>query len=136
MDLISKWQTRFLEYDADLLQVHSVEDIERAKREGLVGVILGFQNASPIGKDLDWLALCRQLGVSVIQVTYQERNLLGNGCFERRDDGLSNFGVNAVREMNRAGILIDLSHFGDRTTMETIELSEVPMACTHAKARS
>ena len=136
MDHISRWQSRFSEYDADLLQVHSVEDIERAKREGLVGVILGFQNASPIENDLDRLALFRQLGVGVIQVTYHERNLLGNGCYERRDDGLSNFGVDAVKEMNQAGILIDLSHVGVRTTMETIELSEVPVACTHANARS
>ena len=61
---------------------------------------------------------------------------MGSGCYERRDDGLSNFGIDAVREMNRAGILIDLSHVGDRTTLETTELSEKPVACTHANARS
>ena len=136
LDHISRWETRFSEYDADLLQVRTVDDIERAQRDGVVGVILGFQNASPIENDLDRLALFRQLGVGIIQLTYHERNLLGNGCYERRDDGLSNFGVDAVREMNRAGILIDLSHVGDRTTLETIELSEKPVACTHANARS
>ena len=72
----------------------------------------------------------------VIQITYNERNLLGNGCYERTDDGLSNFGVDAVKEMNRLGILIDLSHVGDRTTLETAEMSDKPVAATHANARS
>ena len=76
------------------------------------------------------------MGVRVIQITYNERNLIGNGCWERVDDGLSNFGVDAIREMDRLGILIDLSHVGDRTTLEAIELSGNPVACTHANARA
>ena len=76
------------------------------------------------------------LGVRIVQITYNERNLLGNGCYERRDEGLSHFGVDAIREMNRLGILIDLSHVGDRTTLETIELSEKPVSITHANARA
>ena len=62
-----------------------------------------------------------------MQLTYNERNLLGNGCYERTDDGLSNFGVDAVKEMNRLGILIDLSHVGDRTTLDAADLSETPL---------
>ena len=76
------------------------------------------------------------MGVKIIQVTYNERNLLGNGCWENRDDGLSNFGRDAIREMNRLGILIDLSHVGDKTTIDSISLSDQPVACTHANARS
>ena len=133
---IAGWAARFEAYEAELLQVRSVDDIARAKREGRVGVILGFQNASPIENDLGRLALFHQLGVRIIQVTYHERNLLGNGCLERADDGLSNFGLDAVREMNRVGILIDLSHVGERTTLETIEQSEKPVSCTHANTRS
>ena len=133
---IASWGGRFEQYKGTLLQVRTVDDIARAKREGLVGVILGFQNASPIENDLARLAIFKQLGVGVIQVTYHERNLLGNGCFERTDEGLSNFGLDAVREMNRVGILIDLSHVGERTTLETIEHSEKPVACTHANAKS
>ena len=72
----------------------------------------------------------------VIQITYNERNLLGNGCYERHDEGLSNFGRDAIKEMNRLRILIDLSHVGDRTTLDAIEASEQPVACTHANARS
>ena len=135
LDNIRAWMPRFAQYGDMLLQVKTVDDILQAKREGKVGVILGFQNASPIENELDRLALFHALGVLVIQVTYHERNLLGNGCYERRDDGLSNFGVDAIHEMNRLGILIDLSHVGVRTTMESIEVSDKPVSCTHANAK-
>lgn len=136
MDAIGAWIPRFDRYREKLIQVTKVADILEAKREGKVGVILGFQNASPIENRLDRLALFFNLGVRIIQVTYHERNLLGNGCYERRDDGLSNFGVDAVKEMNRLGILIDLSHVGPRTTIESIEISEKPVAVTHANSKS
>ena len=136
MDNIKAWERRFREYQDTLVQAKSVGDILKAKDEGKTGVVLGWQNASPIENDLDRLALFHSLGVRIIQITYNERNLLGNGCYERRDEGLSNFGVDAVKEMNRLGILIDLSHVGDRTTLEAAELSEQPVACTHANARA
>ncbi len=136
LDHIARWRARFSQREAELLHIRNVDDIARAKREGLVGVVLGFQNASPIENDLDRLALFHDLGVKIIQVTYHERNLLGSGCYERDDGGLSNFGVDAVREMDRLGILIDLSHVGTRSTIETIELSEKPVSCTHANAKS
>lgn len=136
MDNIAAWIHRFRTYEHILVQVTSVKDILQAKEDGKVGIILGWQNASPIENDLDRLALFHVLGVRIIQLTYNERNLLGNGCYERTDEGLSRFGVDAIKEMNRLGILIDLSHVGDRTTLEAIELSEKPVAFTHANARS
>ena len=136
LDNIAAWLHRIERYQDVLMQVKSTADIERAKQEDKVGVILGFQNATPIENHLDRLALFHALGVRVIQLTYNERNLLGNGCYERRDDGLSNFGVDAVAEMNRLGIVIDLSHVGERTTVEAIEASERPVAITHANAKS
>jgi membrane dipeptidase len=136
MDHIAGWGARFAAYRDRVIQVRSVDDIEAAKREGKTGVILGFQNASPIENHLDRLALFHDLGVRIIQVTYHERNLLGDGCYERADGGLSNFGLDAVHEMNRLGILVDLTHVGVRTTMEAIEASEKPVACTHANAKS
>ncbi len=136
LDNIAGWLRRFREHGDLISQARSVEDIQRAKREEKTAVIFGWQNASPIGNDLDRLALFHALGVRIVQVTYNERNLLGNGCFERTDDGLSRFGLDAVHEMDRLGILIDLSHVGDRTTLETIEASENPVAFTHANARS
>ena len=135
MDSIASWIRRFAEMGDLLVQVKTVDDISQAKADGKVGIIIGWQNASPIENDLDRLALFHELGVRIIQVTYNERNLLGNGCYERRDEGLSHFGVDAVREMNRLGILIDLSHVGDRTTLEAADLSQKPVAITHANAR-
>ena len=136
MDTIAAWLRRFGEYDDVLAQVKTVADIRQAKQDGRVGIILGFQNATPIENDLARLAVFHALGVRIIQLTFHERNLLGNGCYEPRDDGLSHFGVDAVRELNRLGILVDLSHCGTRTTLDAIEQSERPVACTHANARS
>ncbi len=136
MDNIDGWLHRFRERADTLIHATSTADIERAKAEGKTAVVLGWQNASPIGNRLDRLELFHALGVRIIQVTYNERNLLGNGCYERTDEGLSRFGVDAVREMNRLGILADLSHVGDKTTLETAEISEMPVAATHANARS
>ena len=136
MDNISAWLQRAREHDDTIELVTTVDGILQSKKGGKTGVILGWQNATPIENDLDRLALFHRLGVRIIQITYNERNLLGNGCLERTDEGLSNFGVDAVREMNGLGILIDLSHVGDRTTLEVIELSERPVACTHANARA
>ena len=132
--------THYLEWFdqfSDLIRpVHTVDDIRAAKAENRTGIILGWQNAAPIGNDLRRLRLFHELGVRIIQLTYNERNLLGNGCYERLDDGLSRFGLAAVAEMNRLGILIDLSHVGDRTTLDAIENSNTPVAITHANARS
>ncbi len=136
LDHVAAWLRRFEERQDTMLQVGSVQDIHQAKQDGKVGVIFGWQNATPIENNLDRLALFHALGVRVIQLTYNDRNLLGNGCYERSDDGLSHFGRDAVREMNRLGILIDLSHVGDRTTLEAIEHSERPVAITHANARA
>ena len=135
MNNLCGWQRRFRERD-DIMQIHRTDDIYTAKKTARTGIILSFQNASPIENDLDRLALFHALGVRVIQLTYHERNLLGNGCWERYDEGLSNFGVDAVRQMNELGILIDLSHVGDRTSLEAIEVSDKPVAITHANARA
>ena len=133
---IEAWLHRFEERGDVLSQVKTTQDILQAKEDGKVGVILGFQNATPIENHLDRLAVFHALGVRIIQLTFHERNLLGDGCYENANAGLSNFGIDAVREMNRLGILIDLSHVGERSTLETIERSEKPVAVTHANCRS
>ncbi|HIF72699.1 MAG TPA: membrane dipeptidase [Dehalococcoidia bacterium] len=136
LHMITKYLEWFDEFDDLIRPVKTITDIHKAKAENRTGIIFGWQNASPIGNDLTRLKLFHELGVRVIQLTYNERNLLGNGCYERTDDGLSNFGLAAVKEMNRLGILIDLSHVGDRTTLDAIENSAQPVAITHANARS
>ena len=136
MDKISMWYELF-DTQSDLIrQVKGTADIQEAFDSDRCGIIFGWQNATPIGNDLRRLRLFHDLGVKIIQITYNERNLLGNGCYELHDDGLSKFGQTAIREMNDIGILIDLSHVGDRTTLETIEISEAPVAITHSNARS
>ena len=105
---LAGWMRRFRERQ-DILQVKETADIHTAKKLGKTGIILGFQNASPIENELDRLGLFLALGVRVIQLTYHETNLLGSGCWERFDSGLSNSGWMRWREMNRLGIVIDLS---------------------------
>lgn len=117
-----------------LTQVVETADIARAKAAGRLGVILGFQGAEPIGDSLDVLALYRRLGLRIMQLTYNFRNLVGCGCQEKDDTGLSEFGRRVVAEMNRLGVLVDLSHCGPRTTLDAIEASARPVAFTHANA--
>lgn len=136
LENIKRWYGWLEANDDLLLQVSTADDIRRAKRVGRTGIIFGWQNAAPIGGDIDRLRLFHRLGVRVIQLTYNERNFVGNGCYERLDEGLSRFGLSVVAEMNRLGILIDLSHCGDRTTLEAIAASKFPVAITHANARS
>ncbi len=136
VDALTIWYDRFRQRSEQIRPVRSVSDIHSAKNEGRVGIILSFQNASPIENDLRRLELFADLGVRIIQVTYHEQNLLGAGCYEAHDAGLTNFGRDAIREMNRLGILADLSHVGPQTTLDVIEHSEQPVAITHANCRS
>lgn len=126
----------FDEHDDLIMQVQSVDDIHAAKARNRVGMILGFQDTAPIGDNLGLLAVYHRLGVRIIQLTYNFENLVGYGCQAPEDKGLTDFGRDVVKEMNRLGILVDLSHCGPRTTLEAIELSEKPVAITHANAAS
>jgi len=119
-----------------LLCVRAASDIERAGREGKLGLILGFQTTGMLGEDLDRLDTFRGLGVRIVQMTYNDRNVWGDGCLEPADAGLSRLGRAAVERMNAAGITIDVSHCGARTTRETIEASKPPVLVSHAGCRA
>jgi membrane dipeptidase len=136
MSAIAEWHRMFELYENLIMHVKTVEDIRMAKEMGKTGIIFDFQNTSPIEDDLYLLSVFKALGVQVIQLTYMERNYVGDGCLERTDCGLSVFGLEVIEEMNRLGILIDLSHVGYRTTMEAIEASQKPVAFTHANPRA
>ena len=125
---------RLLESEPDkTLLVQTTADIERAKAERKLGIIMGFQNASPLEDDwINTLPVFHKLGVRIIQLTYNENNLLGSGCTEPRDGGLTAYGRQVVRALNRLGIIIDLSHVGQQTAREAIELSEDPVIVSHA----
>jgi len=116
--------------------VKTSDHIRKLKDEGKFGIILGLQNARPIEYNISILRILYELGIRIIQLTYQTRNLLGDGCGERTDCGLSKFGVEAVEEMNRYGILIDLSHVGKRSSMDALEISKKPVIFSHSCVRS
>jgi membrane dipeptidase len=118
------------------LLVTRVEDIEQAKREGKLGLILGFQGANPIEDDLELLTIFHRLGIRIAGPTYMERNLLGDGCLEPENRGLTYFGIQFVREMNRLGMLIDLSHAGYAVCEDVVSYSKQPVALTHTNSRS
>jgi len=127
---VARWKRWFAEHADLITQVRTTEDIERAKREGRVGIILGWQNLSGIEDQLGYLQLFKELGVGVMQVAYNTQNLVGYGCYES-DRGLSDFGREVIAEMNRLGILCDLSHVGPKTSEDVILASRQPVAYTH-----
>jgi membrane dipeptidase len=119
--------------DGDKLKlIRTAEDIRAAKAEKKLGLILGFQSASPIEDDLTHLWIFAQLGVRIIQLTYMGANLVGSGCYEDTDNGLTYLGKTLIREMNRLGILVDLSHCGWKTAQDAIEISTQPVVFTHS----
>ncbi len=115
--------------------VRKAEDIKSAKKEHKHGVIFGPQDSSFLEGNTHFLKIAYDYGVRVMQITYNNRNAAGDGCVERGNAGLSNYGVKLVEEMNRLGVLIDLSHSGDATSMETIDLSKDPVSFTHILPR-
>lgn len=115
-----------------VMLVEEADDILKAKQQGKLGIIIGTQNATPIGDFVELLYIFRKLGLRIIQLTYNEANLLGCGCLEPADGGLTAFGTEVVQAMNRLGILIDLGHTGYQTSKDAIEISDDPVIFSHA----
>ena len=116
--------------------VERVEDIFEAKKNGQLGVIFGVQNSSWIEAERERIRILYKLGLRSLQLTYMERNLVGDGCLEPENRGLTNFGMQVVRECNRLGILIDCSHVGHRTTLDAAKLSPKPIVISHTAVRA
>ncbi len=128
---LTDWDQRIQDNTDKLIMAASAVDFERAKQEGKMAVMFGFQNATMIENSVDNFDILYQAGTRCIQLTYNSRNLLGDGCTERTNAGLSEFGVAAVERMNQLGIIVDLSHCGRQTTFDGIQFSN-PGACfTH-----
>lgn len=132
---ISLWQGEADRYPTLLSIVRRHEDIARAKNEKTLGLILGFQNTEMLERDLSRLEVFHRLGVRIIQLTYNDRNLIGDGCLEPGDAGLSTYGHQAVEQMNGLGIAVDLSHCGTRTSADGIAASKRPPLITHSGCR-
>ena len=133
LKVIGRWN-RMFEQNADLIaRAESVADIERIAKSGRTAVILGFQNTSPFEDDIELVEIFHKLGVRIVQLTYNIQNNVANGCWEDHDGGISKvFGRNVIAEMNRLGMMVDVSHCNERTCFEAIELSATPVAITHA----
>lgn len=117
------------------MRIDSAADLDRIKKSGRLGVLLGVQNSEQFRRpdDVDFF---RGLGQRVSQLTYNARNLIGNGSTERRDEGISDFGVQIIERMNKVGMAIDVSHCGDRTTLDAFEISKKPVLITHSNCRA
>lgn len=128
---VMRWKAWFRDHADLITQVYTTADIRRAKQEGRTGIILGWQNTSGIEDQLGYLGLFKELGIGIMQMTYNTRNLVGTGCYEGTDGGLSDFGRDVVAEMNRLGIVCDLSHVGPMTSADVIRVSRQPVVYSH-----
>ena len=133
---ISRWLERCSTEASPWILIESAADFERTGQQGNIGIVIGWQNMRPIGDSLDRIGFFHKLGVRIMQPTYNYRNMMGNGCLEPHDEGLSQLGRDAVRIMNEIGIAIDLSHVGEGTMFNVIEHSNQPVLVTHANAHA
>ena len=129
---ISQWN-RWFEDHADLIVPgRSADDVRRAKAEGKTAIVFGFQNCSPIEDDIGLVPILHDLGARFMQLSYNNQSLLATGCYEAEDPGITRMGRQVIREMNRVGLVVDMSHSAERSTLEAMEISERPIAITHA----
>lgn len=134
--LLGKWNRAFVEHEDLIVLARTADDVAGIAASGRTAVVLGFQNTAPIEHSIDLIGQYHELGVRIMQLTYNLQNYIGSGYWEETDTGLSSrFGRAAVAEMNRVGILVDLSHCGERTTLDAIEHSTKPVSITHANVR-
>ncbi len=132
VDRISQWN-RLFDQHSDLIQPgRTAEDVFRARETNKTAIFYGFQNCSPIESDIDLVEICHQLGARFMQLSYNNQSLLATGCYESDDPGITRMGKQVIAEMNRVGLVVDMSHSAERSTLEAIECSTRPIAITHA----
>ena len=129
---IKKWEKLFQENSDLIFPGMDSKDIEKANKENKTAIFFGFQNCSPIEDDINLVEKVYQLGCRFMQLTYNNQSLLATGCYEKVDSGVTNFGREVIREMNRVGLVVDMSHSAEKSTLDAIELSEKPIVITHA----
>ena len=129
---IKKWDKLFKDNSDLIFLGRNFKDIEKANLENKTAIFFGFQNCSPIEDDISLIEKVHELGCRFMQLTYNNQSLLATGCYEKIDSGVTNFGKEAIKEMNSVGIVIDMSHSAEKSTFDAIELSKKPIAITHA----
>lgn len=133
---IGEWNRQFETHHDLIMPVKSTADIRLAKQLGKVGIMFGAQNCSPIEDDIGMVEIMRQLNLMIMQLTYNNQSLLACGCYEAEDSGVTRFGKQVIKEMNRVGMVVDMSHSAERSTLEAIEISERPIVISHANPNS
>lgn len=133
---IAEWNRHFELHSDLIMPIKSANDIHRAKSLGKVGIMFGAQNCSPIEDDVGMIPVMRELHLMIMQLTYNNQSLLASGCYEATDSGVTRFGRQAIKEMNRVGMIVDMSHSGERSTLDAIEISERPIVISHANPLS
>ena len=129
---VKEWDLHFKENSDLIFLGKNYKDIEKAKKEKKTAIFFGFQNCSPIEDDISLVEKVYQNGCRFMQLTYNNQSLLATGCYEKNDSGVTNFGKEAIKEMNRLGMIIDMSHSAEKSTYDAIEISEKPITITHA----
>ncbi len=129
---LNEWNTLFKENSDLIFLGKDYNDIIKAKAENKTAIFFGFQNCSPIEDDIKLVEKVHEHGCRFMQLTYNNQSLLATGCYEKNDSGITNFGKETIKEMNRVGIVIDMSHSAEKSTLDAIDISEKPIAITHA----
>jgi membrane dipeptidase len=133
---MAKWERDIRAHPEVLMSVRSVADLETAKRTKRLGIIYGFQDGVAIGKDLSRVDLYKAFGLRIVQLTYNIRNMFGDGCLQPENGGLTPLGHELVAELNAKRVIVDLGHVGQKTTADAIEASKVPVAISHSACRA
>lgn len=133
---VASWNGLIKNHSDDLLKVESAADILRAKKEGKIGIIMGFQNSAMMGDNAERAGIFAGLGVKVIQLTYNVRNQIGDGSMVPENNGLTKFGHEVVEQLNASKTLIDLSHSGEQTCLDAIKASKGPISINHTGCRA
>ena len=129
---VETWNRWFERFPELIFHGRTGDDVRRAKIEGRTAIFFGFQNPSPIEDDIGLVEIWHALGARFMQLTYNNQSLLATGCYEAEDPGVTRMGRQVIKEMNRVGLVVDMSHSAERSTLEAIEVSERPIAITHA----
>lgn len=127
-----QWNCWFEQYPDLIMKGQWAEDVDRARATGRTAIFFGFQNPSPIEDDIGLVEIVHTLGARFMQLTYNNQSLLATGCYEAEDSGITRMGKQVIKEMNRVGLVVDMSHSADRSTIEAADLSQRPIAITHA----
>jgi len=129
---IERWNRWFERYPDLIFQGRWADDVRRARETERTAIFFGFQNPSPIEDDIGLVEVVHTLGARFMQLSYNNQSLLATGCYETEDPGITRMGRQVIKEMNRVGLVVDMSHSAERSTLEAIEISERPIAITHA----